>query len=78
MKNLVKPWLTPVPWASVVAINASLCQARKALHKLGRSGLRPEKVMPESGFQGGEGGEEVMGLEDVADVGTAELVAAGF
>ena len=33
MNSLTRPWLNAVPWASVTAINASLCQAKSATHK---------------------------------------------
>lgn len=33
MSHLVKRWLKAVPWSTVVAINASLCQAAHATHK---------------------------------------------
>ncbi len=45
MKGLIRPWLKAVPWASVVAINASLCQARKALHKPTSDGYDRTRVL---------------------------------
>jgi hypothetical protein len=33
VSSLTRPWLHAVPWASVTAINASLCQAKSATHK---------------------------------------------
>jgi len=33
VSSLVKRWLNAVPWSSVTAINASLCQAKSAVHK---------------------------------------------
>jgi hypothetical protein len=42
---LVKPWLRPVPWDSVIAINASLCQAAHATHKPTSEGYEPAKTL---------------------------------
>lgn len=45
MRHLVKPWLRPVPWDSVIAINASLCQAAHATHKPTSEGYEPAKTL---------------------------------
>jgi hypothetical protein len=41
VSKLVKAWLTPAPWSSVVSINASLCKSGKALHKPTSEGYEP-------------------------------------
>ena len=41
MSGLNKNWLQVVPWETVVSINAALCEARKALHKLTSDGYIP-------------------------------------
>jgi hypothetical protein len=43
MSGLNKNWLQVVPWETVVSINAALCEARKALHKLTSDGYIPAK-----------------------------------
>ncbi len=43
MSGLSKNWLRVVPWESVVAINAALCEARKALHQPTSDGYAPAK-----------------------------------
>jgi hypothetical protein len=43
MATLNKKWLQAVSWESVVAINAALCEARKALHKPTSDGYAPAK-----------------------------------
>jgi hypothetical protein len=43
MAELNKNWLQFVSWESVVAINAALCEARKALHKSTSDGYVPAK-----------------------------------
>lgn len=45
MRSLVKHWLKSVPWASVVAINANLCEAAHALHKPTSEGYEPAKTL---------------------------------
>lgn len=45
MRSLVKPWLKPVPWTTVVAINASLCQAGSAAHKTSSDGHKPAQAL---------------------------------
>ena len=45
MKELVRPWLKVVPWETVVSINATLCQARSALHKPTSEGFAPAKQL---------------------------------
>ncbi len=45
MRFLVKPWLKPVSWATVVAINASLCQAVNATHKPSSEGYGPAQAL---------------------------------
>ena len=44
MRHLVKPWLKPVPWLTVVGINASLCQAKSATHKPTSDGYEHARV----------------------------------
>ncbi len=43
--HLVKFWLKPVPWPTVVAINASLCQAGNATHKPTSDGYEPSQAL---------------------------------
>lgn len=43
MSRLNRNWLHAVPWASVVAINAALCETRNALHKPTSDGYVPAK-----------------------------------
>ena len=45
MRHLVKSWLKPVPWPTVVAINASLCQAGNATHKPTSEGYEPAQTL---------------------------------
>jgi hypothetical protein len=45
VKRLAKAWLKPVPWTSVISINAKLCQAGKALHKPTSDGYEPCRVL---------------------------------
>ncbi len=45
MRNLVKPWLKPVPWSTVIALNASLCQAARAAHKPTSDGYEPAQAL---------------------------------
>src|ERR1019366_6028073 len=45
MAGLVKTWLAVVPWDTVVAINAALCDARKALHKPTSDGYAPTQAL---------------------------------
>ena len=45
MAGLVKNWLQIVPWETVVSINATLCEARKALHKPTSDGYAPAKAL---------------------------------
>jgi len=45
VKGLLRPWLKPVPWASVIAINATLCQARNATHKPTSEGYEPARAL---------------------------------
>jgi len=47
MSRLNKNWLQVVPWESVVAINAALCEARNALHKPTSDGYAPTKDLRE-------------------------------
>ena len=43
MSRLNRNWLLAVPWESVAAINAALCEARNALHKPTSDGYAPAK-----------------------------------
>jgi hypothetical protein len=43
MAGLNKSWLQVVPWETVVAINAALCQTRKALHRPTTEGYAPAR-----------------------------------
>ena len=45
MAGLVKNWLQIVPWETVVSINVTLCEARKALHKPTSEGYAPAKEL---------------------------------
>jgi hypothetical protein len=47
MAGLIKSWLQVVPWEVVVAINAALCEARKALHQPTSDGYAPAKELRE-------------------------------
>jgi hypothetical protein len=41
VKNLTREWLKDVSWETVVAINAALCQNKRALHKPTSDGYEP-------------------------------------
>jgi hypothetical protein len=41
-------WLTDWPWQTVVAINAGLCQEKKALHKTTSEGYAPAQKLWEA------------------------------
>lgn len=43
--HLIRPWLKPVPWPTVVAINAGLCQAANATHKPTSEGYQPAQAL---------------------------------
>jgi hypothetical protein len=43
VSRLIRFWLKPSPWSSVVSINAMLCQARNALHKPTSDGYEPAR-----------------------------------
>ena len=45
MRHLVKAWLKPVPWSTVIALNASLCQAAHATHKPTSDGYEPAQAL---------------------------------
>src|SRR5208283_251461 len=45
MAALVKNWLQIVPWETVVSVNATLCEARKALHKPTSDGYAPANAL---------------------------------
>jgi hypothetical protein len=45
VSGFVKPWLKPVPWSSVVSINARLCQAGRAMHKPTSEGYEPTRAL---------------------------------
>jgi hypothetical protein len=45
MAGVVKNWLQIVPWETVVSVNATLCKARKALHKPTSDGYAPAKAL---------------------------------
>jgi hypothetical protein len=45
MAALVKNWLQIVPWETVVSVNATLCEARKAHHKPTSDGYAPAKAL---------------------------------
>ena len=51
MARLVKTWLAVVPWDTVVVINATLCEARQALHKPTSDGYLPTKALWEKNRQ---------------------------
>jgi hypothetical protein len=46
--NLVKSWLADVPWDLVIFQNASLCQAKNALHKPTSDGYEATKTLWET------------------------------
>lgn len=60
--NLVKAWLADVPWDLVIFQNASLCQAKNALHKPTSDGYEATKTLWESRHK------EPMSLMEVVDL----------
>ena len=45
MKSLTREWLKDVSWETVVAINAALCQNKRALHKPTSDGYEPSRKL---------------------------------
>lgn len=45
MKSLTREWLKDVSWETVIAINAALCQNKRALHKPTSDGYEPAREL---------------------------------